>query len=198
MNSWDQQPDETNKAFAAFRIYLEAGDNRSIDLVARKQAKSANTVKNWSNKNCWVSRVSDYAIHMANIFTREEEKKLSAQAAQWAERQIAQREETFQCAAALRAKAKAMMDFPIAKVVSRDGKTTVTPGRWTFGDAAKMLAVADNLSRLALGMETDRTTVTGPESGPIQLQVSPVQFFVPEKRKIEDCLEIIVPNDGQH
>ena len=42
----------------------------------------------------------------------------------------------------------------------------------TLGDVARALDLASKLGRLASGMPTDRTEVTGEEGGPIQVELS--------------------------
>lgn len=52
-----QQPDETDKAFAAFRIYLEQGPKRSTAAVGRACGKHKSLMDRWSSRHRWVERV---------------------------------------------------------------------------------------------------------------------------------------------
>jgi len=45
-HAFEQQPRESNKAFAAFKAYLDMGPERSIAGVSQKLAKSIPFLKN--------------------------------------------------------------------------------------------------------------------------------------------------------
>jgi len=45
---FEQLPRESSKAFAAFRVYLELGPQRSLAAVSRRLAKALPTIKDWS------------------------------------------------------------------------------------------------------------------------------------------------------
>ncbi|MBE0540188.1 MAG: hypothetical protein IH623_02275 [Verrucomicrobia bacterium] len=55
---FEQQPRESNKAFAKFSLYLSLGPERSLELVSKKCAKSVPLLKRWSAKFDWPVRVS--------------------------------------------------------------------------------------------------------------------------------------------
>ena len=48
---FDQQSRESDKAFAAFKTYLELGTERSLALVANKIGKSTTLMERWSRKS---------------------------------------------------------------------------------------------------------------------------------------------------
>ena len=50
---FEQQPRESNKAFAAFKAYLDMGPERSIAGVSQTLAKSIPFLKTWSAKFDW-------------------------------------------------------------------------------------------------------------------------------------------------
>lgn len=50
---WEKQPNEPEKAYAAFRIYLE---DRNLSSVARRAGKPHTTISNWAKKANWVAR----------------------------------------------------------------------------------------------------------------------------------------------
>lgn len=57
----DRQPGETARAFAAFRIYLEAGPARSLAKVGQALGhRSAVQSEKWSSRWRWVERVQEY------------------------------------------------------------------------------------------------------------------------------------------
>jgi hypothetical protein len=54
---WQRQEGESDKAFEAFRIYLEMGPKRSIARVAQECTKSGSLIKRWSKRWSWQGRV---------------------------------------------------------------------------------------------------------------------------------------------
>ena len=55
---WERQEGESVKAFEAFTVYLELGDERSIREVAQRLAKSRTLTGRWSVTYQWVERVA--------------------------------------------------------------------------------------------------------------------------------------------
>jgi len=58
---------ESNKAFAAFSLYLSLGPERSTAEVAKKLAKSEQLIRRWSAKFWWTDRVAAHGAHLAII-----------------------------------------------------------------------------------------------------------------------------------
>lgn len=54
---WDQQPGESNPAFAAYRCYFELGDQRSLRAVEQKLGKSGSLISRWSSRWEWPERI---------------------------------------------------------------------------------------------------------------------------------------------
>jgi len=65
--TFEQQPREGNRAFAAFSLYLSMGPERSLEAVAQKCTKSSRLIKRWSRKYDWLRRVSAHAAHLATV-----------------------------------------------------------------------------------------------------------------------------------
>lgn len=57
---WERQEGESVKAFEAFTLYLEMGDERSIREVAQRLAKSRTLIGRWSVTYQWVERVAAF------------------------------------------------------------------------------------------------------------------------------------------
>ena len=57
---WERQPDETAPAYAAFRAYLDAGEERTLRSVAAKLGKSGSLISRWSSRHRWTARVDSY------------------------------------------------------------------------------------------------------------------------------------------
>ena len=69
--SWEQQPGESDKAFEAFRVYLEMGKSRSLAAVAQQLSKSIQLTKKWSGRWKWPLRVRK---HTASLIQKTEKK----------------------------------------------------------------------------------------------------------------------------
>lgn len=57
---WERQPDETDKAYEAFRAYLELGPGRTLREVETKLGKSRQLISRWSSKHGWVGRADAF------------------------------------------------------------------------------------------------------------------------------------------
>jgi hypothetical protein len=156
---FEQQPQESSKAFAAFSVYLSLGAQRSIAAVAQKLAKSDNLIKRWSAKFDWTSRVQAHAAHMAVVEREASEAVTRARSAEWGKRQQELREEEWEIhAECIRAGKEALKRF------YERGKGA------TLGDIARMLELASKLGRLASGLATDKTEITGDGGGPVLVE----------------------------
>lgn len=160
--SFEQQPKESAKAFAAFSLYLSLGPQRSLAAVSQKLAKSEQLMKRWSAKFDWSGRVASHAAHFAIVEREAVEAVARAKAAEWLQREQALREEEWdmheKCIAAAKRGLAAYMERE--KVYAN------------LADIARMLEVASKLGRLATGMATDKTEVTGEDGGPIRVELA--------------------------
>ncbi len=57
---WERQEGESVKAFEAFTVYLEMGDERSLRAVGQRLGKSRALIERWSRTYQWVERVASY------------------------------------------------------------------------------------------------------------------------------------------
>jgi hypothetical protein len=158
---FEQQPRESTKAFAAFSLYLNLGPQRSLEAVGRKLGKSKVTMEKWSTKFGWVSRVQAFAAHMAVVEREAAEAIARASAAEWGKRQQEVRHTEWEMhEECIRAAREALKRF------HEKGKGA------TLGDIARILDLASKLGRLASGLATDRTEVTGDGGGPVRIEVT--------------------------
>lgn len=59
--SWEQLPNESNKAYGAFRLYLDQGFKRSHKMVAISLGiKNPAQISNWAGKFDWEGRIRDW------------------------------------------------------------------------------------------------------------------------------------------
>lgn len=189
--SFERRPDETEKAFAAFKVFLELGEARTVvaayrQITGKKEAKQAAGYFNkWASRFDWHARAADYDRHLF----RAETKSVENVRAKWAARRETLREDAYSDALALRARARLILALPLSETtestdtLDEDGKTvrrTVVvhkPVNARPSDASQMLNVADRLARLAADMETDRVLIDTPEQKRArQLQAARVRF----------------------
>ena len=56
---WERQSGETEKAYSAFKVYLEMED-RSLQKVTESLQKNATLIRRWASKNDWKNRAAAY------------------------------------------------------------------------------------------------------------------------------------------
>jgi hypothetical protein len=159
--AFEQQPRESAKAFEAFSIYLNMGPERSLAAVGKRLGKSAGLMERWSAKFDWPSRVQAQAGYLAVVEREATEAVARGKSAEWVKRQQEVREREWEmhekCIAAAKRGLAAFMERE--KVYAN------------LADISRMLEVASKLGRLATGMATDKTEVTGEDGGPIRLEL---------------------------
>lgn len=64
---FEQRPGESDKAYAAFSLYLSMGPERSLAAVGRKLGKSDTLIERWCSRWRWVDRVAAHAAHLAVV-----------------------------------------------------------------------------------------------------------------------------------
>lgn len=175
-----KHPRETDKAFAAFQVFIALGRDRTLQPVMKKVGKSIALIQRWSRKHQWFARAREHDAALEKAMWEAEQKNLAKTANSWAGRMEQNRQEAWSFSQALKAKAKALLEWPIATTKTKDGLTTITPARWTFADAARMIDVAQKLGNLAVGAPTEHHEVTGPNGGPVALAAPAVVFYIPE------------------
>jgi hypothetical protein len=177
---YDQQPQESAKAYEAFKVYLDQGPQRSIRATGRKLGKNRVTLEGWSSKWRWVERVKAWEADAAEREKVLRDEAMKADAAKWAERQRGIREREFSLGEKLLARAEQMLEFPLARRTVKDGdKTTVVePARWNAADAPRMAAIGTELVRRSAGLPTDKLEVTGPDNQPVAQ--GSVVIFLPD------------------
>lgn len=158
--SFEQQPREGAKAFAAFSVYLSLGPERSLAAVGRKLGKSVGLMERWSRRFDWSSRVQAHAAHLAVVEREATEALTRTKAAQWLTRREEHKEDEWGLRSELITASRKVL-----KRFTEEGRGA------TLGDVARALDLASKLGRLATGLATDRTEVTGEGGGPIQVDL---------------------------
>ena len=182
---FEQQPKETAKAFAAFSLYLNMGPERSLEGVRVKCGKSARLIQRWSSRWKWTERVEGHTAYLATVEREAVEVVARGKAAEWAKRQQALLEEEWavheEC---VRAGREALKRF------YERGKGA------TLGDIARMFAEGSRLGRLASGLATDKTELTGVDGGAIRVEFEAALKKVYGRKAAVVDVET-VPGNGQ-
>ena len=143
--TFEQQPRESSKAFAAFRIYLELGPERSLAVAADKLGKSKTLIERWSGKFDWPARVQAYAAHLALVEREAIETAARSKAAVWENREQELRETEW----AMHERAIAAAKRGLDAYMDREKVYA------NLADIARMLEIASKLGRLATGLDKD-------------------------------------------
>lgn len=157
----DRLRNESQPAWEAYCAYRDLGFERSLEAVARKLLKSGSLLRRWSARYNWVERVARHDGVMDGIRQTAARQAEAASVTDWVTERESQRARELDMGQALIAKAKQMLEWPLAqRRLEQDGKVTIVePARWRLADAAKMLETGSKLVRLAAEMETDRVTL---------------------------------------
>ena len=158
---FEQQAKESDKAFAAFALYLSMGLERSTREVGKRLGKSEGLMERWASRWRWTERVSAHASHLATVEREATEALTRGKAAAWVKRQEEHRDEEWALRGELIAAGRKVL-----KRFTEEGRGA------TLGDVARALELASKLGRLASGMATDKTEVTGEDGGPIRVELS--------------------------
>lgn len=140
---------ETERAFEAFRVYLQLGPRRRYFAVGRQVGAALGTVKRWARDFDWRGRIRLYAAHSAEQFVATEA--------------AAQREELLDAAA--RAKSFRERQYALAEAILLAAERYLERvddddlDQMKFADACKALEVGSRLGAQAAARETDDPAV---------------------------------------
>lgn len=141
---FEQQPRESNKAFAAFKTYLDLGAERSLAVTADKLGKSKRMMEKWSRKFDWTARVQARAAHLATVEREAIESRAVEKAVAW--------EKTHE---SVRREAWAEAEETIA-MVRKAREEWIAKGRLPGWEGmARMLELAFKLKQFAAGMPSE-------------------------------------------
>ena len=124
--------------------------------------KSVTMLGRWSAKFDWPARVAAHAAHLAAVEREATEAVARLKSAEWLKRQEQIREREW----AMHEKALAAAERGLKAFMEREKVYA------NLSDIARMLEVASKLGRLAAGMATDRTELTGEDGGPLRVELS--------------------------
>ena len=142
---FEQQSRESNKAFAAFKTYLELGAQRSLVVVAEKHGKSKTMMEKWSRRFDWPARVRAHVEHLATVEREAIEGLALEKAVDWNKVHEAVKIAEWQ----RHKKLIALADEMLARWEKNKAKCGTLEG------IARVLELATKLGRLAAGMPTE-------------------------------------------
>lgn len=142
---FEQQPRESDKAFTAFKTYLELGAQRSLAVVAGQHGKSKTMIERWSRRFDWPARVQAHAAHLATIEREAIEGLALEKAVDWNKVHEAVKVAEWQ----RHKKLIALADEMLARWEKNKAKCGTLEG------IARVLELATKLGRLAAGMPTE-------------------------------------------
>ena len=147
---FEQQPRESAKAFAAFKIYLDMGSERSLATVGQKLGKSLVLIERWSSRWHWAERVAAHAGHLAEIERLAIQDRAVAKAVEWDKMTDAVRREAWRKSEELM---KMTDDF-----LARWRNSSRVPG---FESVVRGIELAIKLKQFAAAMPSEIREVTG-------------------------------------
>lgn len=157
---FEQQAKESDKAFAAFSMYLSLGPQRSTRTVATKLAKSEQLIRRWCARHAWPARVAAHAAHLATLEREATEALVRVKAAEWLKRDETLREQEWET----RAEAVALAREAIARWKANENRCGSLEG------IARLLELGSTLGHRATGTPLERVEVTGEDGGPIRVE----------------------------
>ena len=178
-------PNETARAYSAFRVYAEMGENRSHTAVAKRYSIGIDLVRKWAQLHKWKVRLRTWQLEEHERTVNADQQAKNALALERERRRSVIEETAWELFEKVQEKVMEMLDFPLqTKSTTENGKTTVVrPAKWNFRDAVAMATTADTLARLGLGMPINRQEITGKNGAPL----NPVAGPTIEIRRLSDA-----------
>jgi hypothetical protein len=160
LETWLQLPNESTRAYTAFAIYRDLGNQRSLDAVAEQTKLGKRTVARYSADHNWTGRVRDFDLNQhrraQEIFDDEIRKEAREEAEKWRKRRAEFREKAFALGEKFLGRTEEMLKFPLQEMKRKDedGKTTIifTPIRWNANSIVHSARIAQDLMILATGL----------------------------------------------
>lgn len=157
--AFEQQPRETNKAFAAFKLYRDLGPHRSLVAAAARMGCSPRRMEWLSRKYDWTGRVAAYHQHFAELERQALERLAVEKAVEWWQLHEPARRQAW-----LEAEEAIAM---VREARERWRKSNRTVG---FEGMARMLDLAFKLKQFAAGMPSEIKEVHSHVTGKVSLE----------------------------
>ena len=161
-HAFEQQSKESNKAFAAFSLYLSMGPERSLAMVAQELHKSVTMLGRWSAKFDWPARVQAHGAHLAIVEREGVEAAARAKGPIWE----ARKQQLLETEWAMHERAIAAAKRGLDDYMKREKVYA------NLADIARMLEIASKLGRLATGLGTDGERRKGDDLPTVRVEVT--------------------------
>jgi hypothetical protein len=164
---WERMPGETTLAHKAARAYFNMGVSRTLEKVAGQFGRHPKQTERWSKRWKWGIRSAAFDDHRAREEQIELDRLEIARVAKWNSRREEESEQKYQLAQKLLSKGGKVLDVPLTKVITQDGKTTVIPVKCALRDVVPILALGFKLGGEAIQQEIGQRNDRAPEEWPI-------------------------------
>ncbi len=165
-NAWEQQPGETDKAFAPFKAFLDAGPGREKFAVYREFYGKPNVkgqpgfFSEWAKKHNWDARALDYDNHIRAIEDKAVEKVVETESAKRERRKQKLADDGFEIGKMLIKRGREMLQTPMHRItksepiIGPDGKTTIQqtiiePVKWSAKDIPAIVQTGIKLCQMS-------------------------------------------------
>jgi hypothetical protein len=165
--AWERMPGETPLAHQAARAYFNMGASRSLAKVAAQFGRLPKQMERWSRRWKWAIRSAAFDDHRAREEQIELDRLEIARVAKWHGRREEESEQKYQLAQKLLGKGGKLLDVPLTKAVTRDGKTNLFPVKCALRDVVPILALGFKLGGEAIQQEIGQKNDRAPEEWPI-------------------------------
>jgi hypothetical protein len=176
--AFEQQAKESDKAFAAFSMYLSLGPQRSLSVTAEKLGKSKRMMEKWSKRFDWLARVQAHGAHMALVEREAAEALARAKGVDWVKRQEEHREEEWRVRCELMEAAQGALK-----------RLTKSDRCWSPEGIARLVELASELGRRACEMATEKAEVTGVVKVEVEIEAALKKVYG-EDRAVQPPREI--------
>jgi hypothetical protein len=170
---WRKLPDEPNRAYQYFKLYLGLPVPRKLDRVAAKTRLSRGAIGAYSAKYKWLERADAYDNNENNKELEKKRRHREKIDEQWLERRDEQRQQEWDIAQQFLNKVRQMLNTPLFRETVTEYLDSLDPqGRiiikqvityepldWSPSDMAKFFEIGSKIARLATGQETDRKKI---------------------------------------
>jgi len=172
---WQKLDRETDKAYRAFRLFLEG---KSMEEIAKEVNTTAGTAYDWMNKHRWTDRRNAYHAYLAKVAEEEKIKKIEEVCMRHA-KQVEQLQLLLMLPAkALAEKLKANPELVFKELTDLDALSLLG----AVGKFAPLFKPLVQTERLALGMSTENIS----EQDVVNISIVPAEI---EKEEEGDKIE---------
>ena len=156
---WERQPEETNKAWNAFRLYrdMEPAERSTQEVANKLLLNSTRHIREWCTEHNWVARAGAYDAHVDELKRNQRERE-----------RLAASERRIQLAKNMQLVGGAKIQEIGKKIQDALSKGEALPAI-SLKDAAALIDAGVKLERLEAGLTTGNTGLMDPAGGPVKV-----------------------------